>query len=157
MIYFSAEAQWSLKPYPESSGEKTNNSKVNLENYVENSFGLCHHIITIVWQQKISRRVATSTTHQRNMGRVLLIHFLPAVCWCIRPREKNSGVANIHGKAQEHARRVKERERERQLVIYLATTMSYNWKIRYSIFLHVIHITTIDLKLMILDFTIVSP
>ena len=46
------------------------------------------------------------------MGRVLLIHFLPAVCWCIRPREKNSGVANIHGKAQEHARRVKERERE---------------------------------------------
>ena len=47
------------------------------------------------------------------MGRVLLIHFLTAVCcWCIRPREKNSGVANIHGKAQEQARRVKERERE---------------------------------------------
>ena len=92
------------------------------------------------------------------MGRVLFIHFLTAVCWwCIRPREKNSCVANIHGKAQEQARRVKERERE------AAGNLSGNndeeqlkSQQRYSIFLCVIHIRTVDLELMILDFTIVT-
>ena len=92
------------------------------------------------------------------MGRVLFIHFLTAVCcWCIRPREKNSCVANIHGKAQEQARRVKEREREAAGNLS-GNNDEYELKSQhtYSIYLRVIHITTVDLKLMILDFTITA-
>ena len=51
MIYFSAEAQWSKKLWPESSGEKIKNSKVNLEDYLWFSLFLAFKYYTCVLVQ----------------------------------------------------------------------------------------------------------